>query len=44
MRVPTRVDWNDLILVEDLESTQPKQGSTVIDARVSSSEQNPDLN
>ncbi len=44
MSVPTRRVGNELILVEDLESTQPKQGSTVIDARVSSSEQNPDLN
>ncbi|WP_298403344.1 IS607 family transposase, partial [Ferrimicrobium sp.] len=45
MPVPTHRVGNKLVLVGDLESTQPKQGSTVIDARVSSSEQKrkPDL-
>ena len=42
MPVPTHQVGNKLVLVRDLESTQPKQGSTVIDARVSSSEQKSD--
>ena len=45
MPVPTHRVGNKLVLVGDLESTQPKQGSTVIYARVSSSERKrkPDL-
>ncbi|MEX6428408.1 IS607 family transposase [Ferrimicrobium acidiphilum] len=43
MPVPTHRVGNKLVLVGDLESTQPKQGSTVIYARVSSSEQKSDL-
>ncbi len=43
MPVPAHRVGNKLILVRDLESTQTKQGSTVIDARVSSSEQKSDL-
>ena len=42
MPVPTHQVGNKLVLVRDLESTQTKQGSTVIDARVSSSEQKSD--
>ncbi len=43
MPVPTHRVGNELILVGDLESTQTKQGSTVIYARVSSSDQKSDL-
>ncbi|NNN12540.1 MAG: IS607 family transposase [Acidimicrobiaceae bacterium] len=43
MPVPTHRVGNKLILVGDLESTQTKQGSTVIYARVSSSDQKSDL-
>ena len=41
--MPTHRVGNKLILVGDLESTQTKQGSTVIYARVSSSDQKSDL-
>ena len=43
MPVPTHRVGNKLILVGDLESTQTKQGSAVIYARVSSSDQKSDL-
>ncbi len=43
MPVPTHRVGNELILVGDLESRQTKQGSTVIYARVSSSDQKSDL-
>jgi predicted site-specific integrase-resolvase len=43
MPVPTHRVGNKLILVGDLESTQETSGSTVIHARVSSSDEKPDL-
>ncbi len=43
MPVPTHSVGNKLILVGDLEFTQPQQGSSVIYARVSSSDQKSDL-
>ena len=43
MPVPTHRVGNKLILVGDLESSQTKQGSTVIYAQVSSSDQKSDL-
>jgi predicted site-specific integrase-resolvase len=43
MPVPAHRVANKLILVGDLESSLEKQGSTVIYARVSSSEQKSDL-
>jgi predicted site-specific integrase-resolvase len=44
MPVPAHRVGNKLILVGDLESSLEKQGSTVIYARVSSSDQRADLN